>query len=182
MSPSNFGLCITDSTVNRDATSPTLFFTRSPTFYWYQFKINKCSYCCNICISAFICKVWLWILRRDQPLIHISVNISLITKHILDHYISLKCWDLRPYITTSCLIIIILSDRIVSQARSKKKRDFSFTFFEQPQTVWIYIIKHWLKYPHLQIFRYMLRFITYISIPVYLSHFIMKNDTTSTIE
>ena len=32
----------------------------------------------------------LWVLRRDEPLVHVSVDISLITKHILDHDISLK--------------------------------------------------------------------------------------------
>ena len=32
----------------------------------------------------------LWVLRRDEPLVHVSVDISLITKHILDHDTSLK--------------------------------------------------------------------------------------------
>ena len=32
----------------------------------------------------------LWVLRRDELLVHISVDISLITKHILDHVISLE--------------------------------------------------------------------------------------------
>ena len=32
----------------------------------------------------------LWVLRCDEPLVHVSIDISLITKHILDHDISLK--------------------------------------------------------------------------------------------
>ena len=32
----------------------------------------------------------LWVLRRDEPLVHVSVNILLISKHILDHVISLE--------------------------------------------------------------------------------------------
>ena len=32
----------------------------------------------------------LWVLRRDELLVHVSVDISLITKHILDHVISLE--------------------------------------------------------------------------------------------
>ena len=32
----------------------------------------------------------LWVLRRDEPLVHVSVDILLITKHILDHVISLE--------------------------------------------------------------------------------------------
>ena len=35
----------------------------------------------------------LWVLRRDELLVHVSVDISLITKHILDHVISLESWD-----------------------------------------------------------------------------------------
>ena len=40
------------------------------------------------CISTV--KDTLWVLRRDEPLVHVSVDISLITEHILDHNISLK--------------------------------------------------------------------------------------------
>ena len=32
----------------------------------------------------------LWVLRRDEPLVHVFADISLITKHILDHVISLE--------------------------------------------------------------------------------------------
>ena len=32
----------------------------------------------------------LWVLRRDEPLVNVFVDISLITKHILDHDISLE--------------------------------------------------------------------------------------------
>ena len=32
----------------------------------------------------------LWVLRGDERLVHVSIDISLITKHILDHDISLK--------------------------------------------------------------------------------------------
>ena len=32
----------------------------------------------------------LWVLRRGEPLVHVSVDISLNTKHIWDHDISLK--------------------------------------------------------------------------------------------
>ena len=42
----------------------------------------------NINITTF--KDTLWVLRRDEPLVHVSVDISLITKHILDHDTSLK--------------------------------------------------------------------------------------------
>ena len=35
-------------------------------------------------------KVRLWVSRRDQPLIHVSVDILLITKHTLDHDVSLN--------------------------------------------------------------------------------------------
>ena len=31
-----------------------------------------------------------WILRRDEPLVHIFVDILLITKHVLDHDVSLE--------------------------------------------------------------------------------------------
>ena len=32
----------------------------------------------------------LWVLSRDESLVHISIDISLITKDILDHVISLE--------------------------------------------------------------------------------------------
>ena len=32
----------------------------------------------------------LWVLRRDEPLVYVFAHISLITKHILDHVISLE--------------------------------------------------------------------------------------------
>ena len=32
----------------------------------------------------------LWVLRRDEPLVHVSVNILLSSEHILDHVISLE--------------------------------------------------------------------------------------------
>ena len=32
----------------------------------------------------------LWVLRHDEPLVHVSVDISLISKHILDYVISLE--------------------------------------------------------------------------------------------
>ena len=32
----------------------------------------------------------LWVLRRAEPLVHVSIDISLIDKHILDHVISLE--------------------------------------------------------------------------------------------
>ena len=31
----------------------------------------------------------LWVFRHDELLVHVSVDISLITKHIFDHVISL---------------------------------------------------------------------------------------------
>ena len=43
-----------------------------------------------IVYPVFNIKDTLWVLRRDEPLVHVSVDISLITKHILDHDISLK--------------------------------------------------------------------------------------------
>ena len=43
---------------------------------------------------TLICDVknTLWVLRRDEPLhmVHVSVDILLITKHILEHVISLE--------------------------------------------------------------------------------------------
>ena len=32
----------------------------------------------------------LWVWRRDELLVHVSIDISLITKHILNHDISLE--------------------------------------------------------------------------------------------
>ena len=32
----------------------------------------------------------LWVFRHDELLVHVSVDISLITKHIFDHVISLE--------------------------------------------------------------------------------------------
>ena len=41
-------------------------------------------------VTLYVCvKDTLWVLRRDELLVHVSVDISLITKHILDHVISL---------------------------------------------------------------------------------------------
>ena len=37
-----------------------------------------------------VLKDTLWVLRHDEPLVHVSVDISLITKHILDHDTSLE--------------------------------------------------------------------------------------------
>ena len=38
----------------------------------------------------FLIKDTLWVLRCDEPLVHVSVDILLITKHILNHGISLE--------------------------------------------------------------------------------------------
>ena len=44
-----------------------------------------------VTITAYMeVKDTLWVFRRDESLVHVSVDISLITKDILDHYISLK--------------------------------------------------------------------------------------------
>ena len=43
-----------------------------------------------LCKSVRGFKDTLWVLRHDEPLVHVSVDISLITKHILDHVISLE--------------------------------------------------------------------------------------------
>ena len=40
--------------------------------------------------SHLVIKDTLWVLRPDEPLVHVSVDISLISKHILDHDISLE--------------------------------------------------------------------------------------------
>ena len=40
--------------------------------------------------TPFIVKDTLWVLRHDEPLVHVSVDISLITKHILAHDVPLK--------------------------------------------------------------------------------------------
>ena len=47
----------------------------------------------------------LWVLSRDEPLVHVSIDITLITKDILDHVISLESWDLWLSIASSCLIV-----------------------------------------------------------------------------
>ena len=39
---------------------------------------------------AIIIKDTLWVLSRDESLVHVSIDISLITKDILDHVISLE--------------------------------------------------------------------------------------------
>ena len=44
----------------------------------------------SLCIFLSLFKDTLWVLSRDEPLVHVSVDISLITEHILDHDISLK--------------------------------------------------------------------------------------------
>ena len=38
----------------------------------------------------FCVKDTLWVLSRDKSLVHVSIDISLITKDILDHVISLE--------------------------------------------------------------------------------------------
>ena len=47
----------------------------------------------NLLISLLLLNIdWqdtLWVLKHDEPLVHQSVDISLITKHSLDHDISL---------------------------------------------------------------------------------------------
>ena len=37
-----------------------------------------------------VIKDTLWVLSRDEPLVHVSVDISLMTKHILGHDTSLE--------------------------------------------------------------------------------------------
>ena len=50
----------------------------------YQFNnIHKQNYAKRI-------KDTQWVLRHDEPLVHVFVDISLITKHILDHDVSLE--------------------------------------------------------------------------------------------
>ena len=43
-------------------------------------------------VEFMLCEIFesLWVLRRDELLVHVSVDIWLITKHILDHVISLQ--------------------------------------------------------------------------------------------
>ena len=43
-----------------------------------------------MCTFQSLLKDTLWVLRRDEPLVHIFVDILLITKHVLDHYVSLE--------------------------------------------------------------------------------------------
>ena len=40
--------------------------------------------------STTLLKDTLWVLKRDEPLVHIFVDILLITKHVLDHDVSLE--------------------------------------------------------------------------------------------
>ena len=37
-----------------------------------------------------VVKDTLWVLRRDEPLVHIFVDILLSSKHVLDHDVSLE--------------------------------------------------------------------------------------------
>ena len=60
----------------------------------------------------------LWVLRRDEPLVHVSVDISLITEHILDHDIIKGLRSVAIYCFQ--LSYIIRPDRIVIQPRIKK--------------------------------------------------------------
>ena len=59
---------------------------------------------CHVIIKILF-KVRLWVLRRDQNLTHLCVDISLIPKHILDHDISLKGWDPGLSIGSSCPLL-----------------------------------------------------------------------------
>ena len=47
----------------------------------------------------------LWVLRRDEPLVHIFVDILLNTKYVLDHDVSFESWDLWLSITFSYIIV-----------------------------------------------------------------------------
>ena len=53
-------------------------------------SIGCSKHCCSIQGPHILLKDTLWVLRHDEPLVHVSVDISLITKHILDHDTSLK--------------------------------------------------------------------------------------------
>ena len=44
----------------------------------------------TLCLLLSILKDTLWVLTRDEPLVHIFVDILLITKHVLDHDVSLE--------------------------------------------------------------------------------------------
>ena len=55
----------------------------------------------------------LWVLRRDEPLVHVSVDISLITKYIFDHDISLEsreiyCIQLSKSILPDMILIYLV--------------------------------------------------------------------------
>ena len=50
-------------------------------------------------------KVRLWVLMRDQTLTHLSTDISLIPKHILNHNISLESLDPGLSTGSNCLIL-----------------------------------------------------------------------------
>ena len=46
------------------------------------------------------------VLRRDEPLVHVSVDISLITEHILDHDESMVSLVLRQYMRGENVLLI----------------------------------------------------------------------------
>ena len=62
--------------------------------YAHKWKVSILSNSNNTYLSQLFkggtFKDTLWVLRRDEPLVHVSIDISLITKHILDHDISLE--------------------------------------------------------------------------------------------
>ena len=52
--------------------------------------VKMCEYIERMLETLASFKDTLWVLRHDEPLVHVSVDISLITEHILDHDILLK--------------------------------------------------------------------------------------------
>ena len=58
----------------------------------------------SMCIFQYL-KVRLWVLMRGQTLIHLSTDILLIPKHILNHNTSLESCDPGLFIGSNCIIL-----------------------------------------------------------------------------
>ena len=74
-------------------------------------------------------KVRLWVLMRDQTLTHLSADISLIPKHILDHNISLKNWDPGLSIGSSFFLYYTIRENS-NRAKKSKVEIFHLYFFK----------------------------------------------------
>ena len=62
--------------------------------FYFNIRIPYLSHTSHISVFLLVIlrllKDTLWVLSRDEPLVHVSIDISLINKDILDHVISLE--------------------------------------------------------------------------------------------